>query len=145
MKNKKHVGSSIIFVNPQNQILLFLRDDKPGLPYRNMWDVPGGHLESEETPKQTIAREMKEEMNLDLKDFHFLCKKEFKDRTEYTYWKEVVFKIEEIDLMEGQCLKWFTRGEAAETELAYGFNEIVEEFYRNRDCLNAKFQCKNGM
>ena len=31
--------------------------------------------------------------------------------------------------MEGQRLKWFTRQEAAETELAYGFNEIVEEFF----------------
>ena len=126
----KRSGASIIFVNDKEKILLFLRDDKPGLPYRNMWDVPGGHVEFGETPKECIVREMKEEMNLDLQDFHLLCKKEFDDRIEYTYWKKINLNISEIDLMEGQCLKWFTRQEAAETKLAYGFNKIVEEFYK---------------
>ncbi|MCD4797362.1 MAG: NUDIX domain-containing protein [Candidatus Cloacimonetes bacterium] len=125
----KRQGTSIIFVNDENKVLLFLRDDKPDLPYRNMWDVPGGHVEPDETPEECIVREMKEEMNLDLKDFQLLCEKEFDDRIEYTYWKKADLNIDEIDLMEGQCLKWFTRQEAAETELAYGFNEIVEEFF----------------
>ena len=126
----KHSGASIIFVNDHKQVLLLLRDDKPGLPYRNMWDVPGGHIELGETPKQCIMREMKEEMNLDLIDFRLLCKKEFDDRVEYTYWKNENLNIAEIKLMEGQQLKWFTREEAAATELAYGFNEIVEKFYQ---------------
>lgn len=125
----KRLGSSIIFVNDKQQVLLFLRDDKPGLPYRNMWDVPGGHVESDETPEKCIVREMKEEMNLDLKDLQLFCKKEFDDRIEYTYWKKASLNIDEINLMEGQCLKWFTRREATETELAYGFNEILEEFF----------------
>ena len=125
----KRSGSSIIFVNDQQQVLLFLRDDKPGLPYRNMWDIPGGHVEPNETPEQCIVREMKEEMNINLQDFQLLCRKEFDDRIEYTYWKNENLNISEINLMEGQRLKWFTRQEAAETELAYGFNEIVEEFF----------------
>ncbi|RLC51821.1 MAG: NUDIX hydrolase [Candidatus Cloacimonadota bacterium] len=127
----KRLGSSIIFVNDQNQVLLFLRDDKPDLPYRNMWDVLGGHVESDETPEECIVREMKEEIDLDLKDFQLLCCKEFDDRIEYTYWKKSNLKIEEINLIEGQRLKWFTRQETAETELAYGFNEIVEEFFNS--------------
>jgi len=125
----KHSGASIIFVNDRKQVLLFLRDDKSGLPYRNMWDVPGGHIEPGETPEQCIIREMKEEMNLELNDFKMFCQKEFDDRTEYTFWKEVNLDIDEIKLMEGQRLRWFTREETATTELAYGFNEIVEEFY----------------
>ena len=126
----KRYGSSIIFINDNEEILLFLRDDKLGLPYRNMWDVPGGHVEPDETPKECIVREMKEEMNIDLQDFQLFCHEEFDDRIEYTYWKKENLNISEIKLMEGQCLKWFTRHEAAETELAYGFNEIVEEFYK---------------
>jgi hypothetical protein len=27
-------------------------------------------------------------------------------------------------------LKWFTEDEARQTKLAYGFNEIIEQFYR---------------
>ncbi len=126
----KRLGASIIFVNNKQQVLLFLRDNKPDLPYRNMWDVPGGHVEENETPEECIVREMKEEMNIDLKDFQLFCEKEFDDRIEYTYWKKANLNITEINLMEGQCLKWFTRKEARNTELAYGFNEIVEEFYK---------------
>ena len=126
----KRYGSSIIFINDKQQILLFLRDDKPGLPYRNMWDVPGGHVEDDETPEDCIVREMKEEMDLDLHDFQLLSKKEFEDRIEYTYWKRANLDISEIELMEGQYLKWFSRKDAARTKLAYGFNEIVEEFYQ---------------
>jgi len=125
----KHTGSSIILINDKEEILLFLRDDKLGLPYRNMWDVPGGHVEANETPKECIVREMKEEMNLELRNFQLLCQKEFDDRIEYTFWKKENLNISEIKLMEGQRLKWFTRKEAFDTELAYGFNEIVEEFY----------------
>jgi len=128
----KPKGSSIIFVNPQNQILLFLRDDKPDLAYKNMWDVLGGHVESNETPQDCIIREMKEEIGIELQNFQFLCEKEFDDRIEYTFWKEVDLKIEDINLMEGQKLKWFSREEAASTELAFGFNEIVEFFFSNK-------------
>ncbi len=35
--------------------------------------------------------------------------------------------------MEGQKLKWFTRKQAKNTELANGFNEIVEEFFNNHE------------
>ena len=125
----KRKGTSIIFVNDKKQVLLFLRDDKSDIIYPNMWDVPGGHVEPGETPKQCIIREMKEEMDIDLKDFHLLCEKKFEDRIEYTYWKHANLKIDEINLMEGQRLKWFTRKEVKSIELAYGFNEIVEEFY----------------
>ena len=124
----KHSGASIIFVNDHKQVLLLLRDDKPGLPYRNMWDVPGGHIEPDETPGQCIIREMKEEIGIDLQDFHLFCHKEFDDRTEYTFWKKANLNISKINLMEGQQMKWFSRKEAAETELAYGFNQIVEKF-----------------
>lgn len=127
------LGASIIFVNDQQQVLLFLRDDKPALPYRNMWDVPGGHVEPDETPQECIVREMKEEMNLDLKDFQLFCEKEFNDRLEYTFWKKQNLEINKINLLEGQYLRWFTRQEAASTKLAYGFNEIVEDFYKFRN------------
>ena len=138
----KRLGTSIIFVNNKEGILLVLRDNKPGLLYSNMWDVPGGHVEPDESTKECIVREMKEEMNINLQNFHLLCQKEFNDRIEYTYWKRENLNISEIKLMEGQCLKWFTRQEAAETELAYGFNEIIEEFYVLVDKLNLSTQLR---
>jgi 8-oxo-dGTP diphosphatase len=125
----KRKGSSIIFINDEGQILLFLRDNKPDLPYPNMWDIPGGHVEAGESPGKCIMREMKEEMDLVLDKFDLFSKIEFEDRIEYTFWARADLNIAEIELTEGQKLKWFTRDEAKQTHLAYGFNEIVEKFY----------------
>jgi len=125
----KRKGTSIIFVNDNRQILLFLRDDKPGLPYRNMWDIPGGHVEDGETPEQCIVREMEEEMDLTLEQFELFSVREFDDRIEYTFWKKANFDIEKINLHEGQQLKWFTEFEAKNTKLAYGFNKIIDDFF----------------
>ena len=125
----KRKGASIIFVNDKKQILLFLRDNIPDIPFPNTWDVPGGHIEKFENPEKCIVREMREEMNLTLDEFELFSKIEFEDRIEYTFWARADFDIEEIELTEGQKLKRFTKDEAKQTKLAYGFNEIVEMFY----------------
>ncbi|HCX73664.1 MAG TPA: NUDIX hydrolase [Candidatus Cloacimonas sp.] len=124
----KRAGASIIFYNSLGQVLLFLRDDDAAIPYPNMWDLPGGHVEPGESPRQCIVREMKEEMELELSDFELLHKKEFTDRIEYTYYKQLDLQIEQINLHEGQKLAWFTLEEVANTILAYGSNEILADF-----------------
>ena len=122
-------GTSIIFVNDNQEILLFLRDNIPTIPYPNMWDLPGGHVEEGETPEQCIIREMKEEIGIDLKNFHFFIKVQFSDRAEYVFWKKENLSIPDIVLTEGQYLKWFTEREAMNTELACCFNQVVEAFF----------------
>ena len=132
----KRKGTSIIFVNEKKQIMLLLRDDKPGIPYPNMWDIPGGHVDTGETPEQCIVREMKEEMDLSLEEFELFSVMEFADRVEYTFWKKANLDIKSINLHEGQQLKWFTEFEAKNTKLAYGFNEIVDDFYNKAPFMN---------
>ncbi len=126
----KKRGCSIIFLNDQREILLLLRDDKPGIPYPNMWDIPGGHVENNETPRQCIVREMKEEMGINLKGFNEFDIVKFFDRTEYVFWKKENFDIKKIKLTEGQCLKWFCEDEIRNTNLACGFNETAESFFK---------------
>ena len=52
----KRLGCSIIFVNDNQQVLLFLRDDDPTIPFPNMWDVLGGLPESRERGTSYEAR-----------------------------------------------------------------------------------------
>ena len=131
----KRKGCSIIFINDQKEILLFLRDDNPNIPYPNMWDVPGGHVEMGETPEHCIVREIKEEMDLNLDGFHLFSVMEFDDRVEYTFWKKANLDIDAIQLREGQRLKWFEKNQAKMTKLAYGFNQIVEDFFNRANDL----------
>lgn len=128
----KRKGCSIIFVNDKKQVLLFLRDNNPDIPFPNMWDVPGGHVEDTETPEQCIVREMKEEMGLELAGFRRFSVEEFDDRIEYAFWKKTDIHIDEITLTEGQRLKWFTENEIKNTELAYGFNKILADFFSHK-------------
>lgn len=132
----KRKGSSIIIVSDKGQVLLFLRDDIPEITYPNMWDIPGGHVEKGETPEQCIIREIKEEMEIDLYDFQLFSIVEFSDRIEYTYWKRINLNIDDITLHEGQCLKWFKEEDIKNTVLAYGFNEILDDFFDQKPFLD---------
>lgn len=129
VRSMKRKGCSIIFINDNKQVLLFLRDNKPDIPFPNMWDVPGGHVEANETPEQCIVREMKEEMGMELDGFQPFSVEEFDDRIEYAFWKKEDIDISKIMLTEGQRLQWFGEDEVKNTELAYGFNKILEDFY----------------
>jgi len=92
-------------------------------------------VDAGETPEQCIVREMKEEMDLTLEEFERFSVMEFTDRAEYTFWKRVNLDIEKIDLREGQRLRWFTELEAKNTKLAYGFNEIIGDFFKKAPFL----------
>lgn len=48
------------------QVLTILRDDKTTIPYPNMWDLPGGGREGDETPFECVAREVYEELSIQL-------------------------------------------------------------------------------
>ncbi len=132
----KRKGCSIIFINNDDNVLLFLRDDILGLPYANMWDLLGGHVEASETPEECIVREIKEEINYELSDFSLFKIYDFQDRVEYVYWRKENFDINKIVLTEGQSLKWFNEKVIAETVLAYGFNQVIEEFFKEYPQLN---------
>jgi 8-oxo-dGTP diphosphatase len=57
-----HGAKAAVFIGPR--LLVYLRDDLPGLPFANCWDFPGGGRDGDETPEQTLFREIDEEFGL---------------------------------------------------------------------------------
>ncbi|SFJ50653.1 NUDIX hydrolase [Celeribacter neptunius] len=49
-----------------DHVLTLLRDDIPDIPYPNHWDLPGGGREGDETPFETAARELFEELSVEI-------------------------------------------------------------------------------
>lgn len=126
------VGTSIIFVNDLDQVLLFLRDDIPNIKYPNMWDILGGNLEEGESPRECIIREMEEELELKLSSFELFEEHLFEDRLEFTFWQRLNIDTKTQVLNEGQKLKWFTREEALSIDLAFNFNQTIERFFKEK-------------
>ena len=48
------------------RILIILRDDKPTIPWPNLWELPGGGREGDESPFECVAREVYEELGIHL-------------------------------------------------------------------------------
>ncbi|ARO13381.1 8-oxo-dGTP diphosphatase [Ketogulonicigenium robustum] len=48
------------------RLLMTLRDQRAGLAFSGLWDLPGGAREGAETPRACAARELREEVGLDL-------------------------------------------------------------------------------
>ena len=60
-----------------DKLLTILRDDKVSIPYPNMWELPGGGREGEETPFECVQREVFEELGLKLEEADILWVKDY--------------------------------------------------------------------
>lgn len=49
-----------------DKVLIILRDDKDDIPCPNMWELPGGGREGDESPFECVAREVYEELGIHL-------------------------------------------------------------------------------
>lgn len=62
MKKDRYIGAYGILIN-DNKIALIT---KKGGPYKGKLDLPGGGFEYGETPNQTVTREIKEELGIEI-------------------------------------------------------------------------------
>ena len=60
-----------------DRLLTILRDDKASIPYPNMWELPGGGREGEETAFECVQREVFEELGLKLEETAIVWAKDY--------------------------------------------------------------------
>lgn len=125
--------AAIILENDNGEILLYLRDNKPGIPFPNHWDLIGGHVEDGESPEEALIREVKEELDIDLKDYSFYKKYvclsgDAYENTKYIFFGKINIPIEEITLLEGERPQFFTREEIPNVRFANILKRIVMEY-----------------
>jgi len=116
----------VLFVNNENKILLYLRNNKPGIPYPNTWAMLGGHSEPGETIIDCLKREIKEEINYDLKNSRFMDKFEDGAGNEvYVHISEIEMRIDELKLKEGQKLGFFYFDEIINLNIPEKFRKFL--------------------
>lgn len=134
---KPKLVAAVIFENPKGEILLYLRDNKPNIPFPHHWDLFGGHIEFGETPEEALRREVREELNYDLKDSVFFKKYECRDgdaypNDKYIYTAIIDKPLEELTLLEGEKLAFFSKDKVLNLKFANILKEIVLDYLESR-------------
>jgi 8-oxo-dGTP pyrophosphatase MutT (NUDIX family) len=58
-RSRSYVAAGVLFFDNEGRVLLV----QP--TYKDYWDIPGGYVETGETPAQAAAREVREELDIE--------------------------------------------------------------------------------
>ena len=92
IKISDFTGSKIALICG-DKVLTILRDDKDDIPCPNMWELPGGGREGNESPFECAAREVYEELGIHLTEDCLLWSK---------IYPSVIFEGKQSVFMVGQ-------------------------------------------
>lgn len=125
------MGTSVsaAFITYQGKILLLRRDDIPTIADPDCWGLIGGHAEDDETPEETLKREVFEEVGVKIENLQFLW--DYVDHYgEHCYLYHVELtedQLKEIKLGdEGQDLRFFSKDEAKNLKLSSGLVRFIK-------------------
>ncbi len=125
------VATALLF-DRNNKLLIYLRDDKPGIPFPNYWDLFGGHVDGGELPEQALVRELKEELDIEITDYRFYkcfeSLSEERPNTKFVYVVHIKQTADELTLLEGQCLKGIGLSDYPAYRFANMLAEIIADY-----------------
>ena len=82
-----------------DRLVSILRDKDPEIPYPDMWDLPGGGREADESPETCVLRELKEELSLTLTEANLRWKRQY------------------VSDLDGESATWFFVAEVPELDI----------------------------
>ena len=92
-----------------DKLLTILRDDISTIPWPNMWELPGGGREDEETPFECVQREVFEELGLKLEEAEIAWAKEYQGMLDPD--KTSIFMVGAITQEEFACIIFGDEGQ----------------------------------
>lgn len=128
-------AGAIFYIRSTDQFMFFLRDDKDSIPFPNMVDIIGGHMEEGETPEEAAMREFAEELEyVDTGEAFQPDEITLFDRwvdernVEQNIFGCILEEKPNLRTNEGQGLVFLSRDELATTNFAFGYNDVVQRY-----------------
>ena len=118
-------GVKVALIN-NGKVLTVLRDNISNIPYPNMWDLAGGGRENEESPYETMRREVSEELNIDISESNVVWVKHYESVTKPG--KKSVFMVADISDHQIESIKF---GEEGQRYKMVSFQEFLD----NKDVI----------
>lgn len=129
MTKKKRIVACCIFHTPENEILM---QDREGIArYGEEWSFFGGGVEEGETKEEGLLREIKEELDYDIKGHSFLgMLEERRDdlEVEIHFYEKEIENLDEFTLLEGTGMKLFPIEEALQQKLLPSDRKMLKRF-----------------
>ena len=101
--------------------------------FKDGWEFPGGKMEPGETPQQALARELKEELAIDVNVGDFLCTVDYDyptfHLTMHCFYCSVIGG--ELTLLEHEAAKWLKTTELHPVNWLPADIEVVAALERN--------------
>ncbi len=101
--------------------------------FKDGWEFPGGKMEPGETPQEALARELKEELAVDVKVGEFLCTVDYDyptfHLTMHCFYCSVIGG--ELTLLEHEAAKWLNMSELRLVNWLPADVEVVAALERN--------------
>jgi 8-oxo-dGTP diphosphatase len=124
-------SAHVLFVNGVGEVLLRLRDDRPGLPYPGLWDLLGGAVEAGETLPEAAIREVKEEVGIDCPTLEYFGTYPA-DVQNNVFLASLSVPLESLVLTEGQRLAYVAASEARALPLVPWVARLLGDFCSRR-------------
>lgn len=127
MENKRSVSTLIPYFIKDGKVRVFLQRRSKDAEYRpDQFGLFGGGIEPGETREQALVREIKEELNIEAKNYEFIGQYESDSVINNVFIMEVGENFEnEVHVNEGQYGRYFTEEEI--------MNEpALSDFHRKR-------------
>jgi ADP-ribose pyrophosphatase YjhB (NUDIX family) len=129
---------AVIVEDPASRVLLLLRDADPALEFPNHWTLPGGLANAHEAAASAAQRELSEETGLGLPISFWKNYDRPHQSNEFVIDQQVftaafTHRTGEVVLAEGQEARFFSRRELAHLSIAYGFDQLLEEYFDSKD------------
>lgn len=123
------LGVSAILINRLGQVLLQQRDDNPAIRYPGHWSLFGGTIEEGESPAGAAAREVKEEIDYELRNFGLFREFVQNNKREFAFVGELAAELDELTLSEGQGMNLFYPSQLHELLIRPDDKETLTEYF----------------